>query len=115
VIDSNYTKWSDCSIRIHVNHAGASVLLFMLHPLKWPLILYVDVYWLVEQTHRLICDSCVYLLQVFALLLEGRRGSGSRRRGNSGSGGEYRQLSTAEEGLSGAESGKSDAGKGFVY
>jgi len=51
---------------------------------------------------------------MFALLLEGRRGSGSRRRGNSGSG-EYRQLSTAEEGLSGVESGKSDSGKGFVY
>jgi len=53
-------------------------------------------------------------VQVFALLLEGRRGSGSRRRGNSGSG-EYRQLTTAEEGLSGSDAGKSDAGKGFAY
>jgi len=52
---------------------------------------------------------------VFALLLEGRRNSSSRRRGNSGSGGEYRQLTTAEEGMAGSDSGKSDTGKGFVY
>jgi len=52
---------------------------------------------------------------VFALLLEGRRGTGSRRRGNSGSGGEYRQLSTAEEGLAGNDSRKSDTEKGFIY
>jgi len=52
---------------------------------------------------------------VFALLIEGRRNSSSRRRGNSGSGGEYRQLTAAEEGLAGSESGKTDTGKGFIY
>lgn len=53
---------------------------------------------------------------IFALLLEGRRsGSGRRRNVSSGSGTEYRQLSTAEEALPDDGSKSDIKGKSYMY